>query len=40
MIIKKSPLTPLYQRGVNSLPLVKGGKEGFYKNIVAIIIRL
>jgi hypothetical protein len=27
----KSPLPPLFQRGVFSLPLVKGGEEGFYK---------
>jgi hypothetical protein len=29
--IKKSPLSPFYQRGVYSLPLEKGGEEGFYR---------
>jgi hypothetical protein len=27
----KSPLSPLCQRGVFSLPSEKGGEEGFYK---------
>jgi hypothetical protein len=31
LIIRKSPLAPLCQRGVFSLPLEKGGEEGFYK---------
>jgi hypothetical protein len=31
IIIEKSPLAPLFQRGEHCLPLAKGGKEGFYK---------
>jgi len=36
-IIRKSPLSPLCQRGVYFLPLAKGGQEGFYKNNVVIM---
>ena len=28
---RKSPLTPLFQRGGFYLPLAKGGGEGFYQ---------
>jgi hypothetical protein len=30
IIIEKSPLSLLYQRGVYFLPLAKGGEKGFY----------
>jgi hypothetical protein len=30
IMIEKSPLTPLYQRGELSIPLEKGASEGFY----------
>jgi hypothetical protein len=33
----KSPLAPLCQRGVISLPLGKGGEEGFYKTISSLL---
>ncbi len=33
----KSPLAPLCQRGVFSLPLEKGGEEGFYKTMSLLL---
>jgi hypothetical protein len=36
LIIGKSPLAPLYQRGGLSLPLAKGGGEGFYNECLFI----
>jgi hypothetical protein len=40
LIIEKSPLAPLYQRGVLFLPLVKGGEEGFYNECLLLITSL